>query len=274
MGTVPPPRPKKRFGQNFLVQPKVAEKLVASLPLQPEDSVVELGPGTGALTILLAKRCARVVAIELERDVVAFLSRELEPFSNVEIIHGDMLQVDLSAIKEKFGERLKIIGNLPYNVSTQLLIRLIEMRSEISWAGLMFQKEVAHRIIAQPGTKDYGVLSVLTQYAARVSHLFDVSPGSFRPKPKVWSAFLLIEFGSPSISALDFQLFRHVVHAAFQQRRKKIVNSLRVLRQFSVEQIQYALSKACIDTRYRAEEVPVESFVILSNILAKINQNR
>ncbi len=265
-----PPRPKRRLGQNFLVHPGLAERLVASLPLEPEDTVIELGPGRGILTRPLARRCRRVRALELDPEAVAFLREELKGLPNVEVIPGDMLSYPLEGLTDGGKGGLKVVGNLPYNVSTPLLLRLVEMRREMAWAGLMFQREVAQRIASPPGTRAYGTISVLTQYAATVRPILDLSPGSFYPRPKVWSSFLILQFRPPSKEVESFELFREVVHAAFRHRRKKLINSMRGLRGYSSEQLLYALSQAKIDTRYRGEELSVEQFVILTNILAKM----
>lgn len=264
------PRPKKRLGQNFLVQPAVARRIVEQLPLAPGDSVVELGPGAGALTRELLLRGARILAVELDSEAVSLLEKEFQGCERLEILHGDMLELDYARLRAEMGCQLRIVGNLPYNISTQLLIRLIRCHSSISWAALMFQKEVAQRICAHPGTKQYGTLSVMAQYCANIKRLIDVSPGSFLPKPKVYSSVIFMRFKSPAIQADDFDFFASLVRTSFQQRRKKIVNALRNFRQFTTEEIQYALSQSHIDTTYRAEQVPVESFVILSNILTKI----
>jgi len=267
------PRPKRRLGQNFLVQPAVAQRLVDALPISSHDTILELGPGTGALTKILAGQVKRVMALELDEEAVSFLEEELADYGNIEIIHGDMMAASFSHLAKEAGEKLKVVGNLPYNISTQLLIKLIQSNEDILWAALMFQKEVAQRLYASPGSKQYGILSVLLQYCAKVEKLFDVSPGSFFPKPKVNSTVIFVRFISPPNRVHDFDLFTQLVRTAFQQRRKKILNALRNFHQLSTDQIQYALAKANIPTTYRAEQLSVESFVILSNILEKIKFN-
>lgn len=266
-------RPKKSMGQNFLADPNVAESIVRRAGLDPDDQVLEIGAGLGALTLPLAKRAKEVVAVEPDGRIAAILRGEIlsAGISNVTIIEKDILRCDIEALAGESGKRLKVIGNLPYHISSQVLIRLIHFRKAVDAAFLMFQKEVAERLTAGPGSKSYGRLSILVQYCAKLSPVLSVAASAFFPKPKVDSQVLKMAFQHPvAFQATDERLLFRVVKAAFGKRRKTLRNALlgSSLR-FGNESISAALKLAGIDPQRRAETLRVEEFVTLSNLLSE-----
>ena len=209
---------KKRFGQHFLSDPRVLRRIVQFANLGPNNTVLEIGPGAGALTRELATTAHRVVAVEIDRDLIPQLRENLP--AKVEIVEGDALELDLKALA---GDRFHVVANLPYNVATPLFKRFIEIRDSIVDVTVMIQNEVAQRIIAKPGDDAYGPLSVLIQYYSIPAFGFVVPPGAFRPKPKVDSAVIRLQW-RPGVA--DARGFTDFVHSAFGSRRKKLVNNL------------------------------------------------
>jgi len=266
-------RPKKSMGQHFLADARVAALIVKQAQLGPDDVVLEIGSGLGALTVLLAAQAKQVLGVEPDRSIAAILTSELlaADISNVTIIESDILKCDIKALAEQFHASVKVIGNLPYHISSQVLIRLIHFREVIDIAFLMFQKEVAQRLMAKPGTKDYGRLSVLIQYCAKIYPVVSVAASAFFPKPKVDSQVVGIEFHHPvPFLANDERFLFQVVQAAFGKRRKTLRNALLgSTLEFSDESISAALELAGIDPKRRAETLSVKEFVNLSNTLEK-----
>ena len=262
------PLPKRSLGQNFLVHQGTIETIVELSGIQHGDRVVELGAGLGAMTRELSKKAAKVIGLEIDERLIKWV-REKRPLpENVELRHSDILRVSFQGLAEEMGGTLKIIGNLPYNISSQVVFKLIEERNHIKKATLMFQKEVAERLVSRPGSKAYGILSVVTGYCADVTRLMDIPPGLFRPRPKVTSTLIQMEFREPVIVATDFAFFKNIVRQAFQKRRKKLINALKGLASFSQDEILHALEVCGIDPGYRAEVLSIENFVTLSNTLA------
>jgi len=238
----PLPRPRRRFAQHFL-EPVWARKLVEAIAPQPGDAFLEIGPGAGALTRPLAETGAPIVAVEIDRDLVGRLAAELPP--NVTVVSGDVLEVDILPIlfgllpqrpaagpggAGRGAWQIRVVGNLPYNVASPILFRLFELQKEakaFADASLMLQKEVADRLLARPGTKDYGVLSILTQLEAAVTRLLALPPGAFRPVPKVRSSVVGLRFRSPEVPIADPDLFEAMVRRMFTRRRKTVLNALR-----------------------------------------------
>ncbi len=237
------PRPRRRFAQHFL-EPAWAAKLVGALDPQPGDAFLEIGPGRGALTRPLAETGAPVVAIEIDRDLVAHLAGELP--RNVTVVAGDFLEVDVLPIifgllpqRPAMGPspgggpgtwRLRVVGNLPYNVTSPILFRLLALQKEsgaFADASLMMQREVADRLVARPGKKDYGVLSILVPLEAEVSRLMALPPGAFRPAPRVRSAVVHLRFRPSAVPIVDTALFEAMVRRMFMRRRKTVLNALR-----------------------------------------------
>lgn len=261
------------MGQHFLADPNVAASIVRRAQLGPDDVVLEIGAGLGALTLPLAAQVKQVLAVEPDRRIAALLGNELlaAGVSNVTIIEKDILKCDIEALAGKSGASLKVVGNLPYHISSQVLIRLIHFREVVDTAFLTFQKEVAERLMAKPGGKSYGRLSVLIQYCAKIYPVVSVAASAFFPKPKVDSQVVGIEFQHPvSFQATDERLLSQVVKAAFGKRRKTLRNALLGSDLgFGDEPISAALELAGIDPQRRAETLSVNEFVTLSNILKK-----
>jgi 16S rRNA (adenine1518-N6/adenine1519-N6)-dimethyltransferase len=246
-------RLKKRFGQHFLSDRSILRKIVALARIDPNDTVVEIGPGGGALTRELAAASHRVVAIEIDRDLVPAL-RDRMP-SNVEIVEADALTVDLGALAR---EPFHLVGNLPYNVATPLFKRFIEFRRHIHDATVMVQKEVAQRIVAKPGSGEYGPLTVLVQYYAEAKYGFTVPPGAFHPRPRVDSAVIRLEWRPEVKDAPDFTDF---VHRAFSSRRKKLANNLTAMfPSLSREAVLEKLHASGIEPGARPEELSISEF--------------
>jgi len=251
---------KKRYGQHFLSDRNILQRIVRFAAIAPDDTVVEIGPGAGGLTRELADAAKHVVAIEIDRDLIARLRGAMPP--NVDIVHADALDVDLAELARV---PFHLVGNLPYNVATPLLKRFIEARDRILDVTVMLQKEVAERIRAMPGTPDYGPLSVLIQYYATPVRGFSVPPGAFTPRPKVDSAVIRLEWKTGVPTAKDFTDF---VHRAFGSRRKKLVNNLVTLYpRHSREDIAAAMYSAGITLDARAETLTVEQFLRVYNQL-------
>ena len=260
-------RPRKRFGQNFLHDPNVIFNIVASIQPKPGQHLVEIGPGQGALTEPLLNAGVNLDVIELDRDLVAYLEHKFQHSDNLNIHSADALMFDFSNLASN-GQKLRIIGNLPYNISTPLLFHLLNNATIIEDMHFMLQKEVVNRICAEPGSKKYGRLSVMLQYYCKTELLFDVAPESFSPAPKVMSAIVnLTPHPAPPV-VIDNKIdFEQIVVQAFSQRRKTLRNPLK--KWFSAEEIS-ALS---IDPGLRAEAITLENFATLSNYLTKKNKN-
>jgi 16S rRNA (adenine1518-N6/adenine1519-N6)-dimethyltransferase len=262
--------PLKSLSQNFLRDETIAKNLVARLPLTSEDRVVELGAGRGAITFLLAEKAAQVLAVEIDAGHSAEVKKKAEESrtSNIEVVHADILKADWQEWARKMMEPFYIVGNLPYHISTPILFKIIENSSFLKGAYVMLQKEVADRLLGQPGEKTYGVLTVLIGYYAQVRSIMQLRPGSFYPKPKVSSTFVELLFRpNPTPTIEDEGLFRWVVRAAFGQRRKQIKNALTADGRFSVSLIEKALDINQINTQRRGETLTISQFVTLANTL-------
>jgi 16S rRNA (adenine1518-N6/adenine1519-N6)-dimethyltransferase len=250
--------PRKRFGQNFLEDRGVVEQIVAAIRPQPGERFIEIGPGLGALTLPLLQRLEHLVVIEIDRDIVDGL-RASHPASRLTIHEGDALEFDIAAL----GHDLRVVGNLPYNISTPLLFHLTNHAGAVRDAHFMLQREVVERMSAQPGTAEYGRLSVMLQYRWSIDSLFDVPPSAFRPAPKVWSSVVrMIPHRVLPHVAEDERLFADVVMRAFGQRRKTLRNTLREkLTASDFEQLG-------IDPVARGETLGVADFVRIANFIA------
>lgn len=252
---------KKRYGQHFISDRNILQRIVDLAHIKPEDTVIEIGPGTGTLTRELAESAKRVVAIEIDRDLIGALRKKMP--ANVEIVEGDALEVSLEALVPEGPEKFHVVGNLPYNVATVLLRRFIDSRARISEVTVMLQKEVAERVRATPGTHDYGPLSVLMQYYASPTWGFAVPPGAFTPPPKVDSAVIRLDW-LPDVPY--FPAFTNFVHHAFSSRRKKLVNNLgAILPTHSKESLAELLRDCGIPIDARAETLSVEDFLRVYN---------
>ena len=261
--------PRKRFGQHFLTQQKTAERIVACAELRPSDVVVEVGPGLGALTRFIVPGVARLHLVEVDRDLAAFLESNLvDPDVRVSFHRQDILRFDFHSVAEREGEGLVVLGNLPYNISSPLVFRLLESRKWIKRAVLMVQKEVGERLTAGPGGKDYGVLSVLLGVYAQVQSLFAVGPGQFYPPPAVDSLVVSILFKDlPDSIGPSFGFLRSLVNTSFQKRRKTLFNSLKGFSGIDATLLQNALRLTGVDPRRRPETLSAEEFVFLAEAL-------
>ena len=250
-------QPRKRFGQNFLHDQGTIDRIIRAIGAGGDDHIVEIGPGRGALTRQLASCACQLTVIELDRDLVAELQNE-PALARARIIAADALTVDLSSLAA--NQQLRVVGNLPYNISTPLIFHALAHSACIKDMHFMLQKEVVKRMAATPGGRDYGRLSVMLQYRCQVESLFVVKPGAFFPAPKVNSALVrLSPYETIKVAASDVSLFGRVVRAAFSQRRKTIANSLKGL--ISSGQME----SISLDPGLRAERLSVADFVAISN---------
>jgi 16S rRNA (adenine1518-N6/adenine1519-N6)-dimethyltransferase len=267
-------RPLKRLGQCFLCDRNIMEKIIRIADVRDTDSVVEIGAGTGVLTAMIADRARRVVAVEVDRMLVDLLQKELGDRGNVEIIHADVLRFDFSTAhpggcQEDRGQRLKVIGNVPYNISSQIVLRLLEHRHCIGRAVLMLQREVAERLAAPPGTKDYGPLSVQVALYTEPTLESRVPASCFHPRPDVESRIIRLDVrDEPLCSVDDADFFQRLVRTSFSKRRKTLLNNLKSPQlALSNARINSTLAALGIDGARRAETLSVKEFAALSNLL-------
>jgi 16S rRNA (adenine1518-N6/adenine1519-N6)-dimethyltransferase len=264
-------RPKKRLGQHFLTDQMTAEMIVNRSGILPEDVVLEIGAGLGALTIPVARIAGEVFAVEKDRKIIDILKTEIlaSNLSNVVIMEKNILKIDIKSLAENIGQKIVVMGNLPYNISSQILVQLIESRKALSKAVVMLQKELAQRITAQPGCKDYGRLTVMHGYCSDIKKVADVKAPLFFPKPKIDSEVLEIKFKKRlEYSANDEAFFFRVIKAAFGNRRKILKNALAASAlNIDANTAKDVLQRSGIDPVRRAETLTIEEFVKLSNNL-------
>jgi len=247
-------RPRKRFGQNFLHDPMVIRRIIDAIDPQPGDHLVEIGPGQAALTIPLLQAAGSMDAIEIDRDLVPIVQEQCAPHGELTLHNVDALKFDFSKLRTD-DRPLRLVGNLPYNISTPILFHLLETREVIADMHFMLQKEVVDRMAADPGSKTYGRLSVMLQAYCEVTHLFDIGPGAFKPAPKVDSSIVrLVPLPPDQARIIDEAKFSQVVTASFAQRRKTLRNNLKGL--LDEQQIQ----ELGIDPGVRAETLSVDDF--------------
>jgi 16S rRNA (adenine1518-N6/adenine1519-N6)-dimethyltransferase len=261
---------RKKMGQNFLIDSSIVDGIVAAAELSSPDHVLEIGPGIGTLTQGLAESGANVVAVELDRKLVGVLAKTLIDYDNVRVVQGDILKVDIS--REMSVASYKVVANLPYYITTPIIMKLLEERLPISLLVAMIQKEVALRMIASPGSKDYGALSVAVQYYTEPEIMFVVPPASFIPAPKVDSAVLRCRIRKLPPVAVDSEPdFFRVVRAAFCQRRKTLGNSLKG---GSLEEATVAamLEQTGIDGKRRGETLSLAEFAALANVYTGLTE--
>lgn len=263
-------RADKKLGQNFLIDESVVRRIVEVAELTPEDTVLEVGPGIGTLTQGLAESGASVVAVELDKRLLPVLDVTLEGYDNVRIVNGDILQVDIMEQVQKPG--FKCCANLPYYITTPIIFAILEKRLPMERLVVMVQKEVAERMAAKPGSKDYGALSVAIQYFTEPEIAFIVPPSSFIPAPSVDSAVIVCKRRStPPVEVCDENLFFRVVKAAFSLRRKMLSNSLKNMG-IKGEQVTKWLELAGVDGKRRAETLSLEDFAALTNTFAQVKE--
>jgi 16S rRNA (adenine1518-N6/adenine1519-N6)-dimethyltransferase len=262
-----PPRARKRFGQHFL-EPAWVAKLLDSLSPASDDTFLEIGPGRGAMTRPLAERVRRVIAVEIDRDLAAILRDESA--SNVEIVQADFLDADLDALLQSEKTPVRVVGNLPYNVSSPILFKLLHGAREgltLSDATLMLQKEVADRLAARPGSRDYGALAIQVALLADVERVLTLPPGAFRPPPKVTSAVVRLRF-RPSLEEVGtLEIFERVVRGVFLQRRKRLLNAFKPVADSFGRSAPDVIAAAGVDGTKRPEELTLRDMAQLSRAM-------
>ena len=252
------PRARKRFGQHFLEAPWVA-KLIESLEPEPQDTFVEIGPGRGALTSALAPRVAGLIGVEIDRDLAALLATEAP--DNVRIVQGDFLDIDVNNLLSDAPLPVRVVGNLPYNVSSPILFKLLAAHDagrRLRDATLMLQREVADRLTAAPGSGEYGALSIQVALHADVQRVMTLPPGAFRPPPKVTSAVVRLRFRPPAADIGDQAVFERLVRGIFLQRRKMLANALKPVADTRGHSATQVLQQAGIDGRRRPETLTLD----------------
>ena len=271
---------QKKYGQNFLIDANILEKIIASAEITKEDCVIEIGPGIGTMTQYLAENAREVVAVEIDKNLIPILEETLKEYKNVSILNEDILKVDLNRlVKEKNdGRPIKVVANLPYYITTPIIMGLFESHVPLSSITIMVQKEVADRMQVGPGTKDYGALSLAVQYYAKPEIMLNVPPACFMPRPNVGSAVIrLTRFEEPPAKTQDERKMFSIIRAAFNQRRKTLANALtnglaytneegRVIH-VNRKEVCEALEKMGLSQTIRGEALSLEQFARLSDLL-------
>ncbi len=258
----------KKLGQNFLIKRGIVDEIVHAAELTPGEPVLEVGPGIGTLTQGLAQSGADVTAIELDRRLLEVLDTTLESYDNVRIVHGDVLKLDVATIMNH--KPFKVVANLPYYITTPIIMSLLESKLPIERLVVMVQKEVALRMVAKPGTKDYGALSVAVQYYTEPDIVLDVPPKSFLPAPAVTSSVIrCVLRDKPPVDVIDEKLFFRVVKAGFAQRRKTFSNTMKTTG-LSRDRIEELLAKTNIDGQRRGETFTLQEFADVANAWASL----
>ena len=264
---------QKRFGQNFLIDPHVLEKIMAAAQIGPEDCVLEIGPGIGTMTQYLAERAARVVAVEIDEGLIPILQETLKDYGNVTLIRADILKVDIKELAQEYGggRPFKVGANLPYYITTPIVMGLLEGDAPVESITVMVQKEVADRMQAGPGSKDYGALSLAVQYYADPYIAANVPPNCFIPRPNVGSAVIrLTRHAVPPVHVEDPALLFRIIRASFNQRRKTLVNSLNNSQELACtkEEAAQALEYLGLGPSVRGEALTLEEFAGIANYLS------
>lgn len=265
---------QKRFGQNFLIDSNVLQKIVDCAGVTEDDCVLEIGPGIGTMTQYLAESAGEVVAVEIDKALIPILEDTLSSYSNVVIINEDILKVDIDGlVREKNqGRPIKVVANLPYYITTPIIMKLFESHVPLKSITVMVQKEVADRMQVGPGSKDYGALSLAVQYYARPEIVALVSPSCFIPKPGVGSAVIRLDkYETPPVDVQDERLLFSLIRAAFNQRRKTLANSISNVGElgFTREEIVEALTALRLSPTVRGEALTLEQFAEVTNFLSK-----
>ena len=265
-------RTQKKYGQNFLIDAHIPEKIVDAAGVTGADCILEIGPGIGTLTQYLAARAGRVIAVEVDTGLIPVLSETLAEYENTLVISADVLKVDLKKLIEDHAQDrpVKVVANLPYYITTPILMGLFRQKIPAQSVTVMVQKEVADRMTAQPGGKDYGSLSIAVQYYSRPRIVEIVPPESFVPRPKVTSAIVTMDlYEEPPVKPVDENLFIAITRAAFEQRRKTLVNALSSNSSvpYGKDSIREALKKMGLSPSVRGEALSPEEFIKLSDLL-------
>lgn len=265
----------KSLGQNFLINPSVCPRMADSCGASDQTGVIEVGPGIGVLTCELAKRAKKVVSIELDSRLLPILKETLSEYENIDVINDDILKADLKKIiDERFsGMNVSVCANLPYYITSPVIMHLLESRLPITSLTVMVQKEAAKRLCAVPGSKDCGAVSYAVSYYSNPKILFDVSSGSFMPRPKVDSCVINLEIRKdPPIEIKNEKLFFKIIHASFQQRRKTILNAVSSGIGMNKDELTEALNQAGIGVNERGEKLNLEQFARLSDAVFALKQ--
>ena len=263
---------QKKYGQNFLIDTHVLDKIMKAADIGSEDLAIEVGPGIGTLTQYLCENAKNVAAIEIDDMLIPILNDTLSEYDNIEIIHDDVLKVDIGSVIEKYGScrKVKVVANLPYYITTPIIMSLFESKVPIDSITVMVQKEVAERMQAKPGTKDYGALSLAVQYYADAKIVANVPPNCFMPRPNVGSAVIhLKKHETNPYEVKDEKLLFKIIRASFNQRRKTLQNGLKNAQDlpYSKDEILQAIRESGLDEGIRGEKLSLEQFVTLANIL-------
>ncbi len=262
---------RKNYGQNFLIDSHVIDKIVAAAEIDKETDVLEIGPGIGTLTQYLAEAARSVTAVEIDDKLIPILGKTLSEYDNVTVIHGDIMKQDVAAIFD--GKPFKIVANLPYYITTPIIMSLLESRVPADSITVMIQKEVADRMKAGPGSKDYGALSLAVQYYCEPYLAANVPPNCFMPRPQVGSAVIRLKIlDKPSVEVKDEKLLFKIIRGAFNQRRKTLANAVANFEglSFTRSEVEEALSNLGFDTRVRGEALTLEEFGKLSDELGSL----
>ena len=263
---------QKRFGQNFLIDEHVLDKIVEAAEIDKCDGVIEIGPGIGTMTQRLCRKAGKVIAVEIDRELIPILHDTLSEHTNVTVINADVMKTDLAElIRDEFdGMNVKVVANLPYYITTPIVMSLLEQRLPLSNITIMVQKEVAQRMQAKPGTKDYGALSLAVQYYAETYIAANVPPNCFMPRPKVGSSVIRLTVRkTPEVEADDEKLMFELIRASFNQRRKTLVNAISNYGglSFTKEEIKEALKSLSLNEDVRGETLNLQQFAAISNVL-------
>lgn len=266
---------QKKFGQNFLIDSHVLDKIIDAAEISKDDFVLEIGPGIGTMTQYLAESAGKVVAVEIDRMLIPILKETLSAYDNVTVINGDIMKLDIGRLvrEENGGNPIKVVANLPYYITTPIIMGLFESRVPIDSITVMVQKEVARRMQALPGTKDYGALSLAVQYYAEPYIAANVPPNCFMPRPNVGSAVIrLIRYREPKVSVKDEALMFRIIRASFNQRRKTLQNGLNNSPEITAtkEQIADAIGALGLPAGVRGEALTLEQFAALSDLLGEM----
>lgn len=266
---------QKKFGQNFLIDTHVLDKIIRAAEIGSDDCVLEIGPGIGTMTQYLACAAKKVIAVEIDRALIPILEDTLDGFDNVRVINEDVLKVDIAELaeKENGGKLIKVVANLPYYITTPIIMGLFENHVPLKSITVMVQKEVADRMQVGPGTKDYGALSLAVQYYAKPYIVANVPPNCFMPRPKVGSAVIRLErYEEPPVAVKDEKLMFRIIRASFNQRRKTLVNGLKNSPEldYTKEEIEEAVEKLGRGISVRGEALTLEEFAKLADILLEI----
>ena len=268
---------QKRFGQNFLIDTHVLERIIEASEITKDDFVLEIGPGIGTMTQYLAEAAREVTAVEIDDALIPILKDTLKEWDNVTVLHGDILKTDIRKIADEKnqGRPIKVVANLPYYITTPIIMGLFESHVPVDSITVMVQKEVADRMQTGPGSKDYGALSLAVQYYAEPYIVANVPPNCFMPRPKVGSAVIrLTRHQNPPVTTLDEKLMFRLIRASFNQRRKTLSNSLKNSQElpYSKEEVEAAITECGLPLNIRGEALTLEQFARLSDTFSKLNK--